>query len=129
MWYGLVQPASGDLVSVGTEAMFPLGEDGQPNLNAYQGVYDVHTFGESRPDFALFLWNPTTRALVDRPIPLLISRLDDIEAWLAADPDWVAGWQALTPEMRQRIRQGLRKILNRLLGPQQWRGQHEEVEL
>lgn len=124
MWYGLIEPGSGSLVSVGTESMFPGGD-----IDAFIGVFDRHTFGETRPDFALYIWNPASRALVERPIPLLISRLDDIEAWLAADPDWVAGWQSMTPEMRQKVRQGLRKILNRLLGPQQWREQHEDVEL
>jgi hypothetical protein len=124
MWYGLVQPGTGDLVSVGTEAMFP-----DENINAFSGVYDRVDFGETRPNFAMQMWNPTTRLMVDRPAPLLISRLDDIETWLLADPDWLAVWQSLSQARKTQIRTGFRRVLNRLLGNQQWRGESDGVEL
>jgi hypothetical protein len=124
MWYGLIQPSSGDLVSVGTETMFP-----ESNIDAFNGVYDRVQFGETKPDFSTQMWNPTTRLMVERPIPLLISRLDDIEAWLQSDADWLAVWNTLSQARRTQIRTGLRRVLNRVLGPQQWRGESETVEL
>lgn len=123
-WYGLVSPQSGDLVSVGTEAMFPDG-----NINAYTGVYDVVTFGASAPDFAISLWNATTRAFVPRPVPILISRLDDIQAWLQADPDWLAVWNSLTAARKTQIRTGFRRVLAKVLDARQWRQEDEAVEL
>jgi len=124
MWYGLVEPITGDLVSVGTEAMFPGG-----NIDAFAGVYDRHDFGEVAPDFTGKLWSPVTRSIVNRPPPLLISRLDDIEAWLAADPDWSTAWSALNAARRNQIRNGLRRVLAVILGDHQWRGEEQTVEL
>jgi hypothetical protein len=123
-WYGLVDSATGDLVSVGTEAMFPDG-----NINAYQGVYDRVDFGASAPDFAISLWNPTTRAFVPRPVPILISRLDDIQTWLQSDPDWLAVWNTLTTARKTQIRTGFRRVLAKVLDARQWRSEDETVEL
>jgi hypothetical protein len=124
MWYGLIEPANGNLVSVGTESMFPDG-----NIDAYQGVYDRVDFGETPPDFALSLWNPTTRTFVPRPVPVLISRLDDIQAWLQADPDWVAVWNTLSQARRTQIRTGFRRVLAKVLDARQWREESDPVEL
>jgi len=123
-WYGLVDPVSGDLVSIGTEAMFPNGD-----ISAFTGVYDVLTFGGSAPDFAVHLWNPVTRALVPRPIPILISRLDDVEAWLLSDPDWLLAWNAMNATRRAQVRAGLRRVLAKVLGPQAFRQESQSVEI
>lgn len=123
-WYGLVQPATGDLVSVGTEAMFPEG-----NLNAFAGIYDVVPFGQTQPDFAAKLWSAALRSLIDRPPPVLVSRLDDVEAWLQADPDWTAVWTSLNTARRAQIRLGFRRILQRLLGAQVNRQTDEAAEI
>jgi hypothetical protein len=123
-WFGVVQPSSGELLSLGTEAMFPNGD-----INAFVGRFDRVDFGETRPDFAVKRWNVTTRALEDRPLPVLISRLDDIEAWLQADADWVAVWTSLNAARRTQIRTGLRRILTRLMGPRTMREENEQAEL
>ena len=52
-WLGLVDPDTGELVSVGSSAM--IGPDTPPQLL-------IHDFAE-HPDFATHIWNPTTRAL------------------------------------------------------------------
>ncbi|MBA2707575.1 MAG: hypothetical protein H0U59_07210 [Gemmatimonadaceae bacterium] len=122
-WYGLVDE-SGDLVSVGTEGMFEGGVMTDPYLG-----YSVVTFGSNSPDFSVKVWNKVSRALVDRPVPLLISRLDDIEAWLQADPDWILAWNAMNATRKTQIRNGWRRVMARLLGGHQWRGEEESVEI
>lgn len=123
-WYGLVQPTSGDLVSVGTESMFPDG-----NIDAFTGVYDRVDFGAVAPDFAVNLWNPTTRALIPRPAPILVDRLNDIEAVLLADADWVAVWNALSTVRKTQIRTGFRRVLAFFLGGARFRGESDGIEL
>ena len=123
-WYGLVNPTTGDLVSVGTEAMFPDG-----NLDAFVGVYDRVDFGADAPDFAVKLWVAVTRSLIDRPPPVIISRLDDLDAWFLADADWLTAWNAMNAARKTQIRTGLLRVLARFLGNQQWRGESETVEL
>ena len=123
-WYGLVRPETGELVSVGSAAMFPDG-----NLQAFAGIYDVVTFGETQPDFGAKLWSLNLRTLIDRPPPVLVSRLDDVEAWLLADPDWQAVWATLNATRRAQIRVGFRRILQRLLGAQVNRQQDETPEI
>jgi hypothetical protein len=124
MWYGLVDPATGTLVSVGTEAMFPEG-----NLDAFDGTYDVVEFGPDRPDFSAKIWSSTLRQLIDRPPPVLISRLDDYEAWLMADPDFALAWSGINAARRAQIRLGVRRVLQRLLGPQVNRHESETPEI
>ena len=123
-WYGLVNPSNGELVSVGTIAMFPDG-----NLNAFAGVYDVVSFGAAAPDFAVKLWSAVLRALIDRPPPVLVSRLDDVEAWLLADADFLTVWNALNATRKSQIRIGIRRIVQRLLGAQVNRQQDETPEI
>lgn len=124
MWYGLVQPATGELVSVGTIAMFPDG-----NLNAFDGVYDVVEFGATQPNFALKLWSAALLALIDRPPPVLVSRLDDVEAWLLADTDFLLVWNNINATRRNQLRIGIRRIVQRLLGPQVNRAPEEAPEI
>ncbi len=123
-WYGLVDPATGELKSVGTAAMFPDG-----NLTAFAGIYDVVVFGEAQPDLGAKLWSLNLRTLIDRPPPVLVSRLDDVETWLLADPDWQAVWATLNATRRAQIRIGFRRIVQRLLGAQVNRSQDETPEL
>lgn len=126
-WYGLVEPTSGDLVSVGTESMFEGGV--VPAQGAqYQG-FDVLSFGETGPNWATLQWDAPTRTVKPRPAPVIISRLDDIEAWLQADPDWLLAWNSMNATRKTQIRTGLRRILAKVLGPQQFRGESETVEI
>lgn len=124
MWYGLVDPASGDLVSVGTVSLFPDG-----NHDAFMGVYDVVEFGPERPNFSAYIWSPSLRRLIDRPLPVVVSRLDDFEALLVADADFGEIWANLNEQRRTKIRLGLRRVLGRLLGHKVSRLQDEPVEL
>lgn len=124
MWYGLVEPITGELKSVGTIAMFPDG-----NLNAFDGIYDVVEFGPTVPSFATHLWSTTLRQLVVRPAPIIVSRLDDFEAWLLADSDFLVAWNALNATRKAQVRLGIRRILTRMLGGQVNRRESESPEL
>ena len=124
MWYGLVEPTTGELKSVGTIAMFPDG-----NLNAFDGIYDVIEFGTTAPNFATHLWSMALRALIDRPAPVLVSRLDDFETWLLSDPDFLVVWNALNATRKAQVRLGIRRILTRMLGTQVNRHESETPEL
>ena len=123
-WYGLVDPASGELKGVGTIAMFPDG-----NLDAFTGVYDIEVFGETQPDFAGKVWNAVSRALVDRPAPVWLDRLDDIEAWLMSDADFASVWSTLSAARRTTIRTGIRRVLARVAGGRRFRQAEEAPEL
>ncbi len=123
-WYGLVDPSSGNLVSVGTEAMFPDG-----NLNAFVGTYDTHVFGADRPEFSQSIWDKALRDLVPRPAPVWLSRIDDIEAWLTSDPDFLLAWNTLNATRKSQIRTGIRRIMKRLLGDRELRQESEPVEV
>jgi hypothetical protein len=124
MWYGLVDPATGALISVGTIGMFPDG-----NLDAFDGVYDVVEFGANRPNFATHLWSTTLRQLVVRPAPVIVSRLDDFESWLLADPDFLLAWNSMNATRKGQVRLGMRRILTRMLGSQVNRQQEETPEI
>jgi hypothetical protein len=124
MWYGLVDPATGALISVGTIGMFPDG-----NLDAFDGIYDVHEFGLVAPNFATHLWSTTLRQLATRPAPVIVSRLDDFEAWLLSDPDFLLAWNALNATRKAQVRLGMRRILTRMLGSQVNRQQEETPEI
>lgn len=127
MWYGLVNPETGDLASVGTESMFEGGI--VPGLGEqYQG-YNVIVFGETAPNWSMLTWDVPTQSVVPRPAPVIISRLDDIEQWLLADPDFILMWNALNQTRKTQLRNGWRRVMARLLGQQQWRGESEDVEL
>jgi len=123
-WYGLVDPTTGQLSGVGTQAMFPDG-----NLDAFDGVYDVVEFGTAPPDFSGKVWNPTERSLVDRPLPVWIDRLDDIEGWFLADPDFAAVWATLNATRKQQLRTGIRRVLARVAGGRRMRQAEEPPEL
>lgn len=123
-WYGLVDPVTGELKGVGTEAMFPGGD-----IHSLDGTYDIHTFGENSPNFASSRWNNATRGLETRPAPVLIDRLDDIESWLMSDPDFSSAWNSMNQTQRTSVRIGIRRVLVRVAGARRYRQQGESAEL
>lgn len=124
-YYGLVDE-QGDLVSVGTEAMFEGGV--RPEGNTYAN-FEIVDFGAVGPNFALKVWARAGKRLVDRPAPIIISRLDDFQQRLLNDPDFSVVWTALNATRKQQLRDGLRRVLGQMLGPQQFRGESDDVEL
>lgn len=120
MWYGLINPDTGDLVGVGTETM--MGPDTPDRLI-------VHEFGAQPPNFETHLWNRDTRAMELRPVRVLIDRLDDIEAWLMSDPDFATVWNSLSAARRTTLRTGIRRVLLRVAGARRFRDQTEPPEL
>lgn len=123
-WYGLWTTATGDLVSVGTEAMFPGGDP----ANVPAGTTRID-FGATRPDFAAQRWNPATRALEPRPAPVLVDRVDDFMAAFAADTDYSAVFGALTANRKTQIQAGLRRVLAARLNGMRMRQQAESADL
>lgn len=124
MWYGLIDDATGDLVSVGTEAMFP----GKDTANVPAGM-TRHEFGANRPDFAAKLWNAAQRRLDDRPAPVLRDRRDDLLAMFQANPDFMAVWSSLNAKRKTQLRTGIRDVLLAFLGAHVTREESEPVEL
>lgn len=117
-WYFFVNKANGDLVSEGS--VVPLGID--------TTVYDVTDVG-TRPDWTVKAWNPTTRQLFDVPLPILIDRLDDIQARFLADPDFAAVWAALNATRRTQLRTGIMRVLASIIGGLRFRQEDERVEI
>ena len=125
-YYGLVDPQTGDLTSVGTEAMFEGGVRPEGNIYANCEIID---FGSQSPNFQLKVWDRVGKVMRDRPAPIIISRLDDFQQRLLNDPDFSTAWAALNATRRQQIRDGFRRVLAQMLGSQQFRGESDEVEL
>lgn len=117
-WYLFVRKADGDLVSEGSAV--PEGLD--------TAVYEVQELPD-RPDWAVKVWNPAQRVLFDRPLPILIDRLDDIQARFLADPDFAAVWGALNQTRRAQLRTGIGRVLASIIGVRRFRQENEEVEL
>ncbi len=117
-WFFFIRRADGDLVSEGS--VVPDGIDTE--------VYDVRDV-EVRPDWTVKAWNPTTRALFDRPLPILIDRLDDIQARFLADPDFAAVWGALNTTRRTQLRTGTARVLASLIGTLRFRQENDRVEI
>ena len=123
-WYGLIDDATGDLVSVGTEAMFPNGDI----ANVPAGTMR-HEFGETRPEFAAKLWNASLRRLEDRPAPVLKDRRDDLFELFQQNSDFMAVWNSLNTNRRNQLRTGTRDVLLTFLGAHVTRQENEPVEL
>jgi hypothetical protein len=117
-WYLFIRQADGDVVSEGSRV--PSGLD----LSAYE-VRDV---GE-RIDWSVVGWNPTTRQTFNRPPPILIDRLDDIQARFLADPDFSAVWNALSAARKTQLRTGIQRVLASIIGTRRFRQESEVVEL
>lgn len=123
-WYGLIDDATGDLVSVGTEAMFP----GKDIANVPAGM-TRHDFGADRPEFARKVWNAAQRRLDDRPAPVMRDRRDDLMAMFQADADFMVVWNALNATRKNQLRNGLRRVLAQFLGEQMMRRDDEPMEI
>lgn len=117
-WYFFVNQQTGDLVSEGS--VVPEGID--------TAAYEVRDVG-ARPDWTVKAWNPATKALFDRPLPILIDRLDDIQARFLADPDFAAVWATLNATRRTQIRTGIQRVLASMLRSLRFRGESEEAEV
>ena len=117
-WYIFIRQADGDIVSEGSTV--PAGID--------TTVYEVRDVGE-RIDWTVKGWNPTTRQTFDRPPPILIDRLDDIQARFLADPDFAAVWSGLNGTRRTQLRTGIQRVLASMIGARRWRQESEVVEL
>jgi hypothetical protein len=117
-WYFFIRKDNGDLVSEGSVV--------PPNLST--ATYDTMDVGE-RPDWGTNVWDPATRQLVARPIPILIDRLDDIQARFLADPDFAAVWAGLNATRRTQLRLGIMRVLAQLIGGRRFRQESEAVEL
>lgn len=117
-WFFFIRNENGDLVSEGS--VVPPGID--------TAVYEVRDVGE-RPDWTVKVWNPATKQLFDRPLPILIDRLNDIEARFLADVDFAAVWGALNATRRTQLRTGIMRVLAALIGVRRFRQENEAVEL
>ncbi len=117
-WYFFIRNDNGDLVSEG--ALVPEG------INP--SVYEIRDVG-SRPDWAVKVWDPATKTLLDRPIPLLIDRLDDIQARFLADADFFAVWGSLNAARKTQLRTGIMRVLAQLIGSRRFRQENDAVEL
>jgi hypothetical protein len=82
-----------------------------------------------RPDWTVKAWNPAIKQLYDRPLPILIDRLDDIEARFLADADFSAVWNSLNATRKTQLRTGIMRVLASLIGVRRFRQENEAVEL
>jgi hypothetical protein len=117
-WFLIINNATGDVVSEGSES--PPGIDTQ--------VYEVRDVG-TRPDWTVKSWNPATKSLFDRPVPISIDRLDDIQARFLADVDFNAVWTSLNAARKTQLRTGIMRVLSQLIGNRRFRQENEVVEL
>lgn len=117
-WHLFIRRSDGDLVSEGS--VVPEGLD--------TAVYEVQELPE-RPDWTVKAWNPGQRVLFDRPLPILIDRLDDIQARFLADPDFAAVWGSLNATRRTQLRTGIARVLRGILGRLQFRQENDPVEV
>jgi hypothetical protein len=116
-WFLFIRKSDGDLVSEGS--VVPEGIDTE--------AYEVRDVG-MRPDWTVRAWNPATRQLFDRPLPILIDRLDDIQARFLADPDFAAVWGSLNAARRTQLRTGIMRVLASLIGGRRFRQEDDAVE-
>jgi hypothetical protein len=117
-WYLFVKRDTGELASEGSEV--------PPSLDT--AVYDVQEH-PARPDWTVKAWNPALKAVYDRPLPVLVDRLDDIEARFLADPDFAAVWGSLNAARRTQLRQGILRVLAGVLRSLRFRRPEDGVEL
>ena len=117
-WYFFIATSNGDLVSEGST--IPEGID--------TTVYEIRDVG-TRPDWTVKAWNPSLKTLYDRPLPILIDRLDDIQARFLIDADFAAVWGALNAARRTQLRTGTGRVLASLLGARRFRQENDPVEV
>jgi len=109
MWYAIIESTTGRLLSLG---------DSLPDTRPGQ---DILPLGETLPDMGQMMWEELGRRFIARPVPVLVDRLDDLNA----DPDYMTAWNRLTAAQRV----ALRTALARMLGDYRMRRDDEPVPL
>jgi hypothetical protein len=117
-WTGLIDRGTGDLASVGTV----LAPDAAER-------FDLIDFGADPPDWGAVEWDAGQRRTKPRVPPVLIDRLDDIEAALMANADFASVWQSLGAARRTTIRTGIRDAIAPLLTRWRYRRADQATEL
>ncbi len=117
-WWFFINKANGDLVSEGSTV--PAGID--------TTVYEVRDVVD-RPDWTVKQWNPTTKTLFDRPLPILIDRLDDVQARFLNDPDFAAVWATLNATRKAQLKTGIMRVLAQFIGARRFRQESDPVEV
>lgn len=125
-WYFFINPNDGDLVSEGSTVPSHLTQCLEANPNP-ACAYVVREVAE-RPDWTQFTWDNLTRALVARPVPILIDRLDDMQARFLNDADFVAVWNGLNATRRTQLRTGISRVLAQMVGALRFRRETDRVE-
>ncbi len=118
MWYLFIRNDNGDLVSEGS--IVP--------ANIDTAVYEVRDVG-TRPDWTVVAWNPSLKTLYTRPLPILIDRLDDIQARFLADADFAAVWGPLSTSRKAQLKTGVMRVLAQLIGSLRFRQENDRVEV
>lgn len=102
-WYGLYDPNTGELASIGTVAMFAGRE--RPQGARYQD-FSIVGFGSARPDLSKVMWDGVTRTLVPRPPePVPPSEIDLLMQRLGLQAEWLA----LNANQRRNIEAAIRR--------------------
>jgi hypothetical protein len=125
-WNLFIQRDNGDLVSEGSEVPAHLLQcmEGSENPACTYSVREV----AERPNWTVQTWDRLTRAITNRPIPILVDRLDDIQARFLADPDFAAVWGSLNATRRTQLRTGIMRVLASLIGVRRFRSEDDTVE-
>ena len=116
MWYGIVDDASGNLLSITSE---------RPEPQTGRSVVEWASY----PDQMVQVWSAAQRAWMDRPPLVFADRVDDIERRFMNDADFMFVWNNLTQARRDRLRLGLRRVLASFLGGYRTRTTDEPEEL
>jgi len=111
-WFAYIKTSDGALISLGTALTTPLPVD----TTVLPLTID--------PTDTQWMYDQTSRTFIARPAKVLIDRLQDIITNVAYQ-DLIDVWQTLNTNNRNKLRNGLIK----LLGKQRWRGATEVVEL
>ena len=109
-WWGLVDANTGELLSVGSEAMFP-----DKDIHAFDKVDGIIVVDfVDKFDFSDKSWDNDSRTLIDRPVPPKISRIDETITKIESHPEWskavIVGEESVITAIRD--------IVTELLGTQ-----------
>jgi hypothetical protein len=116
-WYLFIRKDNGDIESEGS-ILSDFDDD----------IYEVRDVGQ-RVDWATKVWRASDRQIIDRLPPVLIDRLDDIQARFLADPDFSAVWGSLNATRRTQLRTGIMRVLASFIGARRFRQEDEQVEI
>lgn len=115
-WKLIVDRQSGEIVSEGTVLA--------PGIEETHDVIDVGTKpADGRR------WNPANRTFEERPAPVLVDRLDDVQDRFQANADFMAVYGPLSAARKAQLRTGIRAVLSDLLRHLRYRRQGERIEL